>query len=78
MKSIEEWVNEIFKKGTLQCGVAYGILGFILGMMLLFLGFFKTLFVVVLCALGVFLGSVGNKGEYIKGIINKLFPPRNQ
>jgi|GEM_PF-588707 len=78
MKSIEEWVSELFKKGTPQCGVTYGILGFALGFMLLFLGFFKTLFVVVLCALGVFLGCVKDKGEFIKGIINKLFPPRMQ
>ena len=78
MKTIEEWMNEVFKPGTPQCGIAYGILGLILGFMLLFLGFFKTLFIVLLFLLGFFFGRVKEKREYIKALVNKLFPPKNQ
>ena len=35
-----------------------------------------TLFVALLCAVGVFLGAVKDKASFLKNLINKLFPPK--
>ncbi len=78
MKSIEETLKELFKVGTPQCGLIYGIVAIVLGFMLLFLGFFKTLFIALLFTIGLFLGGVKEKREFIKAVANKLFPPQNQ
>ena len=69
--------KRFFQIGTPQCGVALGILGVIVAFMLLFLGFWRTLFVAALFGLGYFLGSSSNKAESIKNAINRLFPPKN-
>lgn len=75
MKSLEEWVRELVTPGTPQCAVFYGIVGIILALFLIFLGFWKTLFVALLCAAGIFTGGVKEKDAFIKKIFNKLLPP---
>jgi len=49
----------------------------VLAALLLSVGFWRTLFMVVLCALGVFLGGVKHKSDFIKGVVNRLFPPKD-
>lgn len=69
--------KRFFQTGTPQCGIAMGILGVIVAFMLLFLGFWRTLFVAALFGIGYFLGASSNKMESIKSAINRLFPPKN-
>lgn len=78
MKSIEEWVRELIRPGTPQCAVLSGILGVVLALFFIFLGFWQTVFVVLLCAIGVFLGGVKDKSACIKAVVNRLFPPKDK
>lgn len=71
-------MKKFFQIGTPECGAAMGLAGVVVAFMLLFLGFWRTLFVAVLFGVGYFLGASANKGESIKKAINKVFPPRNE
>ncbi len=66
------------KIGTPICGILMGIAGAVIALMLLFLGFWRTLFVTLLFAAGYFIGACGNKTEHIKRWINRLFPPKGE
>lgn len=63
--------------GTMECGLACGALFVALGALLLWIGFWKTLFIAALGAVGVFVGAVDKKSEWLKDLINRLFPPRS-
>ena len=67
-----------FQIGTPEGGIALGILGAVIALMILALGFWRTAFVALLFGLGYFLGAVGNKGEAIKKVVNKVFPPKDE
>ena len=69
---------EKWKIGTPQCGIICGAIGALIALMLLFLGFWRTVFVAVLFGLGYFIGSSKDKAESVKRVINKAFPPRNE
>ena len=64
--------------GTPLCGLIFGIVGALIALMLLYMGFWRTLFVAVLLAAGYFLGASANKQETVKRWINRLFPPKNE
>lgn len=64
--------------GTPLCGMIFGVVGALIALMLLFIGFWRTLFVAVLFAAGYFLGASPNKPETVKKWINRLFPPKNE
>ena len=66
------------KIGTPKCGLVCALLGAVLALMLVFLGFWRTLFVAFFAAVGYFLGACDNKTDTIKGWINKRFPPKNE
>ena len=67
-----------FTIGTTQCGVLLGLTGAAIAFMLIFLGFFKTLLVAVLFAMGYWIGAKSNKTVFIKNTINRLFPPKGE
>lgn len=77
MQSLEEFVKELLKFGTPQCGLFCGVLGFILALCFLLLGFWKTLFILLVCAVAVFCGGVKEKSEFIKKAINRIAPPKD-
>lgn len=66
------------KIGTKLCGIVLAAVGALLALMLLYLGFWRTLFVAVLAGVGYFLGAFANKAEAVKALINKLFPPKSE
>ena len=68
------WLNI----GTPQCGVAFAVVGALLALMLLFLGFWRTLLVALFAGAGYFLGASEDKGETLKKLINRLFPPKGE
>lgn len=78
MRRMDEFFRELFTWGTPQCGFVCGVLGFIIALLLVLVGFFKTLFIVAICAVCAFLGGVGNKQKTIKDFLNGLFPPKGQ
>lgn len=74
---LNEFLKELTTLGTPACGLACGVMGVVLAALLLSVGFWRTLFIVLMCALGVFLGGVKNKSDFIKGVVNRLFPPKD-
>ena len=77
MKNIEEFIKELMKPGTPQYGLVWGVCFVLLAIMLLTIGFWKTLFLVFLFVLGLFVGAVKDKEAFLKNLINKIFPPRH-
>ena len=65
-----------FKKGTPGYGLVIGICFVILGVLLLTIGFWKTLLLAALFAVGFFLGTVENKEQFLKDTANRLIPEK--
>ena len=64
------------KKGTPAFGLLLGGVLVALGALMMIIGFWKTLLLCVLFALGYFLGTVENKREFMKTTANKLIPDK--
>lgn len=77
MKSLNELIRELTTWGTPACGLFCGILGAIAALLWIALGFWRMMFVALLCAVGAFLGGVGDKQSFIRRIVNKVFPQRD-
>ena len=65
-----------FKRGTPAYGAALGALFVVIGALLLTIGFWKTLLLAALFALGFFLGTVNNKGEFLREAANRVIPQK--
>lgn len=66
------------KIGTTQCGLLLGACGVAIAFLLIFLGFWNTLLVLALFALGYWIGAIEGKTNFIKNTINRLFPPKGE
>ncbi len=64
--------------GTTQCGLLFGGIGVLVAFLLIFLGFWNTVLVAALFAVGYWVGAIEGKTNYIKNTINKLFPPKGE
>ena len=64
------------KKGTPLFGLVLGSILTLLGILVMLIGFWKTLILCVLFGLGYFLGTVENKREFMKNTANKLIPDK--
>ena len=62
------------KRGTPMYGIAIGAALVALGALVMLIGFWKTLILAALFAIGYFIGTVENKGDFIKNTANKLIP----
>lgn len=76
MKSLNDLLKEMLTWGTPACGLFCGVCGVIAAILLLTIGFWKTLFVALLCAVGVFVGGVEDKQGFLRRVANQLFPPK--
>ena len=76
MKSLNDLLREMTTWGTPACGAFCGVIGIVVAVLLLTIGFWETVLVALMCALGVFLGAVKDKSAFCKRVINKLFPPK--
>lgn len=74
----EQNKHGFFQPGTPRFGILCAALGALLALMLLYIGFWRTLFVALLAAIGYFLGAEANKAEAIKKLVNRLFPPKSE
>ena len=63
-----------FRRGTPVFGVLTGIVFLLTGALVMWLGFWKTLVLVLLFAIGYFVGAVDNKRELMKGAVDKVVP----
>lgn len=64
------------KKGTPVFGLIIGAALVALGALVMLIGFWKTLALCALFAVGYFLGTVENKREFMKNTANKLIPDK--
>ena len=64
------------KKGTPACGLILGTVLVVLGALVMWIGFWKTLVLALLFALGYFLGAIDKKKEFLKNTANKLIPEK--
>lgn len=64
------------KKGTPACGLILGTILVVLGALVMWIGFWKTLLLALLFALGYFLGAIDQKREFLKNTANKLIPEK--
>ena len=64
------------KRGTPGYGIMIGAALVALGALVMLIGFWKTLVLCILFAIGYFLGTVENKSEFMKNAANKLIPDK--
>ena len=70
--------RDLLQIGTVWCGLFMGLMGIALAFMFLFLGFWKTLFVSVFFSGGFVFGAFTHKVDWIKKLINRLFPQKGK
>ena len=64
------------KKGTPACGLILGTILVVLGALVMWIGFWKTLLLALLFALGYFLGAIDKNKEFLKNTANRLIPEK--
>lgn len=70
--------SPFFKIGTRECGMLCAALGALLALSLILFGFWSTLLIAALAAVGFFIGASKNKLNLCKTVINRLFPPKGE
>lgn len=77
MKALNDLLKEMTTVGTPACALGSCLLGAVIAALLLWIGLWKTLFVALLALLGLFVGGVKDKRDFIRRAVNKMFPPRD-
>ena len=78
MKDMKDWLRSTLIIGTPQCGALGALLGAVLAVLLLTIGLWKTLFIAAFALLGVWMGGVRSKTNFIRSIINRSFPEKGE
>ena len=73
---LNETFRNMFRIGTPECAIFFGLLAMVLALLFLTIGFWRTLLVAALVSVGAFIGGVSNKKEWFRNLINRLFPPK--
>ena len=55
-----------------MCGIVFGLVGVLLALSLIFLGFWKTLLIVVMFGIGYVLGAFNNKKKFLEATISTV------
>lgn len=64
--------SKVFTKGTPHCAIACALLGILIALLLLWAGVWRTLLVVVLVALGAFIGGVKDKKAFLRKLVGRI------
>jgi uncharacterized membrane protein len=78
MKQFEDLLKEIETPGSMARKLFFALVFFVLGLLLVYLGFWRTLLIAGFTAFGIFLGASASITEAFKSLVNKLFPPANK
>ena len=70
MKDFKWLLQEITQPGTPQAALFCGVIGVVVAMLILIIGFFKTLLIVLCCAVGLFIGGVKDKKAFLVQLIS--------
>ncbi|MBE5801870.1 MAG: DUF2273 domain-containing protein [Clostridiales bacterium] len=74
---MDQQKKAFMRVGTRECGIVCGLIGALIALSLIFLGFWKTLLIVALFAVGYVLGAYSNKKEVIKKTVNTITSQKN-
>lgn len=77
MNKISSDIKKILTPGTPLCSALYALLGVIIAVLLLTIGFWKTLFIFAFALVGGLIGGIGNKQEAVRAALNRRFPDRD-
>ena len=69
-------LSNVFKVGTPECAVFCGVLAMVLGLLLLTVGFWNTVWIALFGAAGGFLGGVNDKKQILKNVLNRVIPDK--
>ena len=69
---MQETNQKWFQVGTPLCGIVFGLVGVAIALSLIFLGFWKTLLVVVMFGIGYVLGAFNNKKKFLEATISTV------
>ncbi len=64
--------NKKLQVGTPLCGIVYGLVGVVIALCLLYLGFWKTLLIVAFFAIGYVIGAFNNKKAFVEAAISTV------
>ncbi|MBP3648507.1 MAG: DUF2273 domain-containing protein [Clostridia bacterium] len=67
-ESNQKWLQV----GTPLCGIVFGLVGVLIALSLIFLGFWKTLLILVMFGIGYVLGAFNNKKKFIEATISTV------
>ena len=67
-ESNQKWLQV----GTPLCGIVFGLVGVLIALCLIFLGFWKTLLILVMFGIGYVLGAFNNKKKLIEATISTV------
>lgn len=70
------FMEKMLKVGTPECAIFSGVVAMVAAIFILLLGFWETVLVAILALLGVFVGGVKDKKEWLRNGINRLFPAK--
>ena len=68
--------EKIFKAGTPECAVFSAVAAMALGLLLLTVGFWKTVWIALFGAAGGYLGGVKDKKQMLKNVLNRIIPDK--
>ncbi|MCR4702149.1 MAG: DUF2273 domain-containing protein [Saccharofermentans sp.] len=74
---MERFLSKLFEKfRNTKAGVLFAVLFFIVGLLLCIFGFFKTLFILLMTAVGFFVGSfLFSDTSRFKKFLDRILPP---
>ncbi len=78
MSRLDDRIVAATKPGTPAGKLFYGTVFFIVGLLLTQIGFWKTILIILLTVVGVFVGAAPSLRQGISKLVNKCFPPRNR
>ena len=73
MKDLRGYLQKLTEAGTPQATLFFTVLGLIVAVLLLLIGFWKTVLVIVCCLIGYFLGAVTDKAGFFRRIITRFY-----
>lgn len=78
MKQFEDLMREIDTPGSITRKLFYAAGFFVLGLLLVFLGFWRTLLIAGLTFIGMSISTSASLTDAVKKLVNKLFPPADK
>lgn len=78
MNEFAEKLKNAYKPGSPAAKYSFGLLFFSIALLIVIIGFWKTLFVGAMTMVGVFIGSAETLGKATAKLIDRIYPQKNQ